>query len=101
MRYKVIHKVTGNDITNQEFWVITPYGDLRYLYYDSIIEHPDAIAVFEDKEIEKHLKPRCDKCFWVNICSGGSDDKHTCPQYKPKYQNPPIEEFLDLNDLVE
>lgn len=48
---------------------------------------------------EEDLKPICDECFWKNICTGRAE--HTCPQYKPKYQNPPIEEFLDLNDLVE
>lgn len=54
MRYKVINKITGKDITSQEFWIITPYGDLCYLYYDNVIEHPDAVAIFEDIEIEKH-----------------------------------------------
>jgi hypothetical protein len=52
--YKVISKITGNDITDKADWVLQPNGRLAYNCYGDLIGDPDAKAVFtvEDEEEE-------------------------------------------------
>lgn len=52
--YKVISKLTGNDLTDKAMWVLEPNGRLAYNYYGDLIRDPDAKAVFtvEDEEEE-------------------------------------------------
>ena len=45
LEYKVINAKTGEDITADYDWVISPNGELNYLYYGDLIGCPSAKAV--------------------------------------------------------
>jgi hypothetical protein len=44
-KYKVVNAKTGEDITADHDWVISPSGELSYLMYGDLISYPDARAV--------------------------------------------------------
>ena len=44
MKYRVIDKITKNDITDERDWVITPDGKLYYLDYGDLIGYPNAYS---------------------------------------------------------
>ncbi len=50
MKYKVIDKRNGKDITKDYFWVIRPDGELGYMEYCDFIglTYAEAIFVKED-----------------------------------------------------
>ena len=45
MMYRVIDTTTGKDITYDYDWVISPSGELNYLYYCDLVGYPNAKAV--------------------------------------------------------
>jgi hypothetical protein len=45
LKYKVINIKTGEDITHDYDWVVSPNGDLNYSDYSDLIGHPDAKLV--------------------------------------------------------
>lgn len=49
MKFRVIDKRTGDDITNDHDWVLLPTGELKYLEYSDLIglSHADPIMVLE------------------------------------------------------
>lgn len=59
MRYRVINKHTGEDITNTENWVVTPDGKLYFCDYDSLTGDPDAKV---DWEVDDFKVVRCKDC---------------------------------------
>ena len=46
MTYRVIDKVTGEDVTDKYDWVVTPEGELCYLLYFDLVGDNTAEAVF-------------------------------------------------------
>lgn len=53
MKYRVFNKITGEDITDNEPWVVTPDGRLFYLDYDSLTGDFDAIYIPEVEVSDK------------------------------------------------
>ena len=45
LEYKVINSKTGEDITADYDWVISPNGELNYLCYGDLTGYPNAKAV--------------------------------------------------------
>lgn len=45
LRYRVINSRTGDDITDDFDWVVSPDGSLNYLEYSDLIGNPDAKLV--------------------------------------------------------
>lgn len=45
LKYRVINSKTGEDITDDFDWVLSPNGDLNYLEYSDLIGHQDAVLV--------------------------------------------------------
>lgn len=56
MNFRVFDK-SGNDITKNEYWVITSEGKIRYLRYDDLIgiDGVKAVIYFDDG----HIKTLC------------------------------------------
>lgn len=44
-KYRVINSVTNEDITDDYDWVVSPNGELNYLYYGDLIGYPNAKLV--------------------------------------------------------
>jgi hypothetical protein len=42
LKYRVLNTKTGEDITDDFDWVVSPNGDLSYLEYCDLIGMPDA-----------------------------------------------------------
>ena len=45
LNYRVINAKTGEDMTDDYDWVLSPNGDLNYLEYADLIGHTDAKLV--------------------------------------------------------
>lgn len=45
LKYKVIDSNTGEDITYLHDWVLSPNGELNYLYFSDLIGYPSARLV--------------------------------------------------------
>lgn len=55
IKYKVIDTRTGDDITHDRFWVITPDGQLLYDDYD-LIRYSNAEAILiPDNTVEQSI----------------------------------------------
>ena len=71
MKYKVFNKITGEDITDNESWVVTPDGRLFFLDYDSLTGDPNAIYIPEVEVIEEKKHGRW--IYWDGWC--GNHDR--------------------------
>lgn len=76
IKFRVIDKISGKDITNDKTWVVTPDGKLYFLEYD-LIGYPNAITV----ECTQPCYPRCSKCANEMICCCKMDSDGKCPNY--------------------
>lgn len=47
MKYRVINKITKEDVTDKHDWVIRPDGKLFYLDYEDLIGDPDVMYIPE------------------------------------------------------
>lgn len=45
LKYRVIDSKTGEDITDLHDWVLSPNGELNYLYFSDLIGYPSARLV--------------------------------------------------------
>lgn len=45
LKYRVIDSNTGEDITDLHDWVLSPNGELNYLYFSDLIGYPSARLV--------------------------------------------------------
>ena len=55
MKYRVFNKVTKEDITNKDTWVVTPDGQLAFNEWGDLLTDPEAIYILEE-DIEEFLR---------------------------------------------
>lgn len=56
VRFRVVSTITGNDLTDMECWLLSPYGTLLYKRGDSLYEDSCAKAIFEIDDEEDCLE---------------------------------------------
>ena len=75
MRYKVIDKVTGEDITDKYDWVITPNGELKYNDYGDLTGCFEADYIIEGVYLAENEIPKKEEYYlgMSDISMGNAD----------------------------
>ena len=81
--YRVVSKVTGNDLTNKASWVLQPNGRLAYNLYGDLIGDPDVDVVFNIEEsnqktgtwkLNRDGSGTCSECGFTQIAAWDYDN---------------------------
>lgn len=66
---------------SEEVWWVEDTEYINYNYYDSIDNAIAGLQRLKD-EVEKPVKPRCDKCVYLKETCGQTDKDGQCWKYK-------------------